>query len=47
MRGISLTLGCFVDELQGNLAGDPFWVLPILGPGASSTTEEWVLPKER
>lgn len=37
MRGIALALGASLDELEGKRAGDPFWVLRIIGyPGVSS-----------
>lgn len=37
MRGIALALGGSMDAFEGNKAGDPFWVLRIIGyPGASS-----------
>ncbi|KAL2522726.1 putative 2-oxoglutarate-dependent dioxygenase [Forsythia ovata] len=36
MRGIALALGGSMDAFEGNRAGDPFWVLRIIGyPGAS------------
>lgn len=45
MRGIALALGGSVAEFEGKIAGDPFWVLRIIGyPGASSTSDEG-LPK--
>lgn len=31
MRGIALALGGPVDAFEGNRAGDPFWVLRIIG----------------
>ncbi|KVI02704.1 Non-heme dioxygenase N-terminal domain-containing protein [Cynara cardunculus var. scolymus] len=35
MRGIALALGGSVDEFEGKIAGDPFWVFRIIGyPGA-------------
>ncbi|KAL8124942.1 homoarginine-6-hydroxylase 2-ODD-C23.1 isoform X2 [Apium graveolens] len=37
MRGIALALGASLDELEVKRAGDPFWVLRIIGyPGVSS-----------
>lgn len=37
MRGIALALGGSTVEFEGNRAGDPFWVLRIIGyPGVSS-----------
>ncbi|GJW91045.1 probable 2-oxoglutarate-dependent dioxygenase [Tanacetum coccineum] len=45
MRGIALALGGSVDEFEGKTAGDPFWVLRIIGyPGALTTNDEG-LPK--
>ncbi|CAH9069338.1 unnamed protein product [Cuscuta europaea] len=39
MRGIALALGGSVDEIERERAGDPFWVLRIIGyPGASSSS---------
>lgn len=36
MRGIALSLGGSAVEFEGATAGDPFWVLRIIGyPGAS------------
>ncbi|XP_052205131.1 probable 2-oxoglutarate-dependent dioxygenase At3g50210 isoform X2 [Diospyros lotus] len=36
MRGIALALGAPADGFEGEIAGDPFWVLRIIGyPGAS------------
>lgn len=36
MRGIALALGAPADEFEGKRAGDPFWVLRIIGyPGVS------------
>ncbi|XP_071701656.1 homoarginine-6-hydroxylase 2-ODD-C23.1 [Rutidosis leptorrhynchoides] len=41
MRGIVLALGGSVDEFEGKIAGDPFWVLRIIGyPGALSVDEK-------
>ncbi|CAA0840987.1 Probable 2-oxoglutarate-dependent dioxygenase [Striga hermonthica] len=31
MRGIALALGGPVDAFEGNIAGDPFWVLRVIG----------------
>ncbi|KAF2295365.1 hypothetical protein GH714_032670 [Hevea brasiliensis] len=37
LRGIALALGGSADELEGEIAGDAFWVLRIIGyPGVSS-----------
>jgi isopenicillin N synthase-like dioxygenase len=36
MRGIALALGGSAVEFEGDTAGDPFWVLRIIGyPGVS------------
>lgn len=36
MRGIALALGGSAAEFEGDTAGDPFWVLRIIGyPGMS------------
>ena len=36
MRGITLALGASADAFEGEIAGDPFWVLRIIGyPGLS------------
>ncbi|KAK4798706.1 hypothetical protein SAY86_031032 [Trapa natans] len=38
MRGIALALGGLPNEFEGERAGDPFWVLRIIGyPGVSTT----------
>lgn len=38
MRGIALALGGSPSEFEGQRAGDPFWVLRIIGyPGASKS----------
>nr|XP_043606313.1 probable 2-oxoglutarate-dependent dioxygenase At3g50210 isoform X2 [Erigeron canadensis] len=45
MRGIALALGGPVDVFEGKIAGDPFWVLRIIGyPGASLISDDG-LPK--
>ncbi|XAR57769.1 Aminocyclopropanecarboxylate oxidase, partial [Bertholletia excelsa] len=31
MRGIALALGASADQFEGKIAGDPFWVLRIIG----------------
>jgi len=31
MRGIALALGGSFDALEGNIAGDPFWVMRLIG----------------
>lgn len=31
MRGIALALGAPMDVFEGNRAGDPFWVLRVIG----------------
>ncbi|KAL2906327.1 hypothetical protein RDABS01_005037 [Bienertia sinuspersici] len=31
MRGIALALGGSFNELEGNIAGDPFWVMRLIG----------------
>ncbi|KAL2646848.1 hypothetical protein AAZV13_05G079500 [Glycine max] len=37
MRGIALALGGSPNEFEGQRAGDPFWVMPLIGyPGVSS-----------
>lgn len=44
MRGIALALGGSVDEIEGEIAGDPFWVLRIIGyPGAACPGQD--IPK--
>lgn len=38
MRGIALALGGLPNEFEGERAGDPFWVLRIIGyPGVPTT----------
>ncbi|XP_076898445.1 homoarginine-6-hydroxylase 2-ODD-C23.1-like [Bidens hawaiensis] len=38
MRGIALALGGAADEFEGKIAGDPFWVLRIIGyPGVEGS----------
>ena len=37
IRGIALALGGSVDEFEGKLAGDPFWVFHIIGYLGAST----------
>ncbi|KAJ0454579.1 putative aminocyclopropanecarboxylate oxidase [Helianthus annuus] len=45
MRGIALALGGSVDAFEGKIAGDPFWVLRIIGyPGVTPISDE-CLPK--
>lgn len=37
MRGIALALGGSPNEFEGQRAGDPFWVMRLIGyPGVSS-----------
>ncbi|PHT53292.1 hypothetical protein CQW23_07754 [Capsicum baccatum] len=36
MRGIALALGGSADEMEGEMGGDPFWVLRIIGYPAAS-----------
>lgn len=37
MRGIALALGGSPDEFEGYRAGDPFWVMRLIGyPGVSN-----------
>lgn len=36
MRGIALALGGSADEMEGDIGGDPFWVLRIIGYPAAS-----------
>ncbi|KAK6798381.1 hypothetical protein RDI58_006083 [Solanum bulbocastanum] len=36
MRGIALALGGSADEMEGEIGGDPFWVLRIIGYPAAS-----------
>ncbi|XP_055805398.1 probable 2-oxoglutarate-dependent dioxygenase At3g50210 [Solanum dulcamara] len=36
MRGIALALGGSVDEMEGEIGGDPFWVFRIIGYPAAS-----------
>lgn len=46
MRGIALALGGSVDEFEGEIAGDPFWVFRIIGyPGVSFSTSDERLQK--
>ncbi|KAK4712158.1 hypothetical protein R3W88_006671 [Solanum pinnatisectum] len=40
MRGIGLALGGSADEMEGEIAGDPFWVLRTIGYPASSILDE-------
>ncbi|KAF2295341.1 hypothetical protein GH714_032607 [Hevea brasiliensis] len=44
LRGIALALGGSADELEGEIAGDAFWVLRIIGyPGVSSARgQDWL-----
>lgn len=40
MRGIALALGGSADEFEGERAGDPFWVLRIIGyPGVANAND--------
>jgi len=40
MRGIALALGGSPYEFEGDRAGDPFWVMRIIGyPGGVSTDD--------
>lgn len=39
IRGIALALGGSVDEIEGDKAGDPFWVLRIIGYPAKSNSD--------
>uniref|UniRef100_M1CC56 Flavonol synthase n=1 Tax=Solanum tuberosum TaxID=4113 RepID=M1CC56_SOLTU len=41
MRGIGLALGGSADEMEGEIAGDPFWVLRTIGYPASSILDEY------
>ena len=42
MRGIALALGGSPYEFEGDRAGDPFWVMRIIGyPGVSSDDIGW------
>ncbi|KAM3363476.1 putative 2-oxoglutarate-dependent dioxygenase isoform X1 [Capsicum galapagoense] len=36
MRGIALALGGSADEMEGEIGGDPFWVLRVIGYPAAS-----------
>lgn len=36
LRGIALALGGSADEMEGEIGGDPFWVLRIIGYPAAS-----------
>lgn len=41
MRGIALALGGSVDELEGKIAGDPFWVMRVIGyPGVRNANDK-------
>ncbi|KAL8229227.1 hypothetical protein R6Q57_014127 [Mikania cordata] len=47
MRGIALALGGSVDAFEEKIAGDPFWVLRIIGyPGVKSTNDEGLLKND-
>ena len=37
MRGIALALGGSPDEFEGQRAGDPFWVMRLIGYPVVST----------
>ncbi|KAJ8567289.1 hypothetical protein K7X08_019497 [Anisodus acutangulus] len=39
MRGIALALGGSADEMEGEIAGDPFWVLRTIGYPAASISD--------
>ncbi|KAK4488404.1 hypothetical protein RD792_004167 [Penstemon davidsonii] len=45
MRGIALALGLSVDAFEGNKAGDPFWVLRIIGYPVLYHTNGTEMPK--
>ncbi|XP_073309989.1 homoarginine-6-hydroxylase 2-ODD-C23-like [Primulina huaijiensis] len=45
MRGIALTLGGSMDEFRGSRAGDPFWVLRIIGYPVGSHPNGQEMPK--
>lgn len=41
MRGIALALGGPADAFEGERAGDPFWILRLIGyPGSSHAEGE-------
>lgn len=47
LRGIALGLGCPPDTFEGKIAGDPFWVLRIIGyPAVESDTEVLDIPDQ-
>ncbi|XP_047149039.1 probable 2-oxoglutarate-dependent dioxygenase At3g50210 [Vigna umbellata] len=47
MRGIALGLGGSPDEFEGQRAGDPFWVMRLIGyPGVSSVNGTHVLKND-
>ncbi|KAK7346966.1 hypothetical protein VNO80_21490 [Phaseolus coccineus] len=47
MRGIALALGGSPDEFEGQRAGDPFWVMRLIGyPGVSSVNGTHVLKND-
>ena len=38
MRGIALALGGLAEAFEGEIAGDPFWVMRLVGyPGLSDS----------
>lgn len=45
MRGIALALGGTMDAFEGNKAGDPFWVLRIIGYPVLSHGNGHEMPK--
>ncbi|PHU27230.1 putative 2-oxoglutarate-dependent dioxygenase [Capsicum chinense] len=40
MRGLCVALGGSADEMEGEIAGDPFWVLQTIGYTAASMLDE-------
>ncbi|KAL2333508.1 hypothetical protein Fmac_014721 [Flemingia macrophylla] len=47
MRGIALALGGSPDEFEGQRAGNPFWVMRLIGyPGVSSVNETNILKND-
>lgn len=46
MRGIALALGGPVDAFEGNRAGDPFWVLRVIGYPVVCGANGKEMPKE-
>lgn len=45
MRGIALALGAAADAFEGKRAGDPFWVLRIIGYPKVSHANGHDMPK--